>query len=110
MWVPIGGVRGLRVIAKSSQPAGPVPNLFVTAFDGANVLLPQTRMIRSVVPIATDVGAVQCSVADPCWQLPFDLNGVPLIRMPRNVKPSSVVVQSSKGGTATQLPTNNQSF
>jgi hypothetical protein len=110
MWVPIGGLRGLRVIAKSSQPAGPVPNLFVTAFDGANVLLPQTAMIRSDVPLATDVGSVQCSVADPCWQLPLDANGLPLRRLPRNVKPSSVVVQSSKGGTATQLPTNNQSF
>ena len=103
MWVPIGGQRGLRVIAKSSQPAGPVPNLFVTAFDGANVLLPQTAMARSIVPIATDVGAVQCSATDPCWQLP-------LTRLQRNVKPSSVVVQSSKGGIATQLPTNNQSF
>jgi hypothetical protein len=46
---------------------------------------------------------VQCSVADPCWQLP-------LTRLPRDVKPSSVVVQSSKRGTATALPTNNQSF
>jgi hypothetical protein len=103
VWVPIGGQRGLRVIAKSSQPGGPIPNLLVTAFDGANVLLPQTAMTRSIVPIATDVGAVQCSAADPCWQLP-------LTRLPRNVKPSSVVVQSSKGGTATALPTNNQSF
>ena len=103
VWVPIGGLRGLRVIAKSSQPAGPVPNLFVTAFDGTNVLLPQTAMIRSETPIATDVGAVQCSATDPCWQLP-------LTRLPRDVKPSAVVVQSSKGGTATALPTNNQSF
>ena len=103
VWVPIGGLRGLRVIAKSSQPAGPVPNMFVTAFNGANVLLPQTAMIRSVTPIATDIGAVDCSATDPCWQLP-------LTRLPRDVKPSSVVVQSSKGGTATQLSTNNQSF
>ncbi len=103
VWVPIGGLRGLRVIAKSSQPAGPVPNLFVTAFDGANVLLPQTAMTRSVTPIATDIGVVDCSATDPCWQLP-------LTRLPRDVKPSSVVVQSSKGGTATQSATNNQSF
>lgn len=103
VWVPIGGRRGLRVIAKSSQPDGPVPTLTVTAFNGNAVLLPQTTMIRSVTPIATDVGAVQCSVSDPCWQLP-------LTRLPRDVKPSSVVVRSNKGGTATQLPTNNQSF
>ncbi len=76
----------------------------MTAFDGANVLLPQTAMIRSIVPIATDVGAVQCSVDRSL------LATARLTRLPRDIKPSSVVVQSSKGGTATQLPTNNQSF
>ena len=103
VWVPIGGLRGLRVIAKTSQPGTPVPTLFVTAFNGTTVLLPQTAMTLSTTPIATDTGAVQCSVADPCWQLP-------LTRLPRDVKPTSVVVQSSKLGTATALPTNNQSF
>ena len=103
VWVPIGGLRGLRVIAKTSQPGTPVPTLFVTAFNGTTVLLPQTAMTLSTTPIATDTGAVQCSVADPCWQLP-------LTRLPKDVKPTSVVVQSSKLGTATALPTNNQSF
>ena len=100
VWVPVGGLRGLMVLAKTSQPAAPVPSLFVTAFNGAAVLLPQTALTRVTVPVATDIGAIQCSVVDPCWQLPST-------RMPRDVKPTSVVVQSSKNGSATALSNPN---
>ena len=111
VWVPIGGRRGLRVIAKTTTPADPGLQLFVSAFNtvegpafnGTPVLLPQTAMTRSTTPIATENGAVQCSVESPCWQLP-------LTRLPRNLKPTAVVVQSNRGATATATPTNNQSF
>ena len=102
-WVPIGGLRGLRVIAKSSQPSGPAPGLTVSASFGTTTLLAPTAMTLSTTPIATGTGSVQCSAADPCWQLP-------LTRLPQNRKPDRVTVTSSKGGTATALPTNNQSF
>jgi hypothetical protein len=52
------------------------------------------------------IGTVQCSVASPCWQLP-------VTRIPGDaarVKPTSVVVQSSKGGTATRAAINGPGF
>ena len=100
VWVPVGGLRGLMVVAKTSQPAAPVPSLFVTAFNGAAILLPQTALTRVTAPVATDIGAIPCSVVDPCWQLPAT-------RMPKDVKPTSVVVQSSKNGSATALSNPN---
>ncbi len=103
VWVPIGGLRGLRVIAKSSQPGGPAPILTVSAQVGTTTLLRPTKMTLSTTPIATATGAVPCSVADPCWQLS-------LTRLPQDRKPDRVTVTSSKGGAATALATNNQSF
>ena len=51
------------------------------------------------------IGTVQCSVASPCWQLP-------VTRLPdvARIKPTSVVVQSSKGGTATRAAINGPGF
>ena len=115
-WTQEGGRRGLVVVAKTSQPTGPVPSLFVTAFNNGNTLLPQTAMTRVTAPVnllleangavkrPTVIATVQCSVASPCWQLPLTQLLVP------RIKPTSVVVQSSKGGTATALATNGPSF
>lgn len=50
------------------------------------------------------IGTVQCSVASPCWQLPVTR------LVDDRVKPTSVVVQSSKGGTATRLAINGPGF
>ena len=117
-WTTFGGNRGLMVVAKTSQPSGPVPALFVTAFNNQNIILPQTAMRRVTIPIdllleANDarrrprvIGTVQCSVASPCWQLPVTKIPGDAARL----KPTSVVVQSSKGGTATALATNGPSF
>jgi|GEM_PF-2696973 len=117
-WTRLGGNRGIMVVAKTSQPSGPVPTLFVTGFNNRNTVLPQTAMRRVTVPIdllleANDarerprvIGTVQCSVASPCWQLP-------VTRIPGDaarVKPTSVVVQSSKGGVATRVATNGPGF
>jgi hypothetical protein len=103
VWVPIGGNRGLRVIAKSSQPASPAPTLKVSAFNVATPLLTNVTMTLTTTNIATDSGAVTCTVADPCWQLP-------LTRLLKDVKPTSISVNSSKGGAAIALPTNTASF
>jgi hypothetical protein len=80
--------------------------------------LPQTAMRRVTTPIdllleANDararprvIGTVQCSVASPCWQLP-------VTRIPGDaarIKPTSVVVQSSKGGSATRVAINGPGF
>jgi hypothetical protein len=117
-WTRLGGNRGIMVVAKTSQPNGPVPSLFVTGFNNQNTVLPQTAMRRVTIPIdllleANDardrprvIGTVQCSVASPCWQLP-------ITRIPGDaarVKPTSVVVQSSKGGSATRVATNGPGF
>jgi hypothetical protein len=117
-WTTFGGNRGLMVVAKTSQPSGPVPALFVTAFNNQNTILPQTAMRLVTTPIdllleANDargrprvIGTVQCSVASPCWQLP-------VTRIPGDaarVKPTSVVVQSSKGGMATRAAINGPGF
>ena len=115
-WTQLGGRRGLVVVAKTSQPVGPVPSLFVTAFNNGNTVLPQTAMTRVTTPVnllleangagerPTVIATVQCSVASPCWQLP-------LTRLVEDrIKPTSVVVQSSKGGTATAFATNGPSF
>jgi hypothetical protein len=117
-WTTFGGNRGLMVVAKTSQPSGPVPALFVTAFNNQNTILPQTAMRLVTNPIdllleANDargrprvIGTVQCSVASPCWQLP-------VTRIPGDaarVKPTSVVVQSSKGGMATRAAINGPGF
>lgn len=82
----------MTVVAKSSQPANPTPTLFVTAFNGTTTLIAQTAMTR----VTTAIGAIACTTVDPCWQLP-------LRRTAADVKPTSVVVQSSKLGTATAL-------
>ena len=103
VWVPIGGNRGLRVIAKSSQPTSPTPTLVMSAFNVATPLLTNVTLTLTTTNIATDSGAITCSVADPCWQLP-------LTRTPRDVKPTSISVNSSKGGAAIALPTNTASF
>jgi hypothetical protein len=50
------------------------------------------------------IGTVQCSVASPCWQLPVTR------LVDDRVKPTSVVVQSSKGGSATRVATNGPGF
>ncbi|MEN9784528.1 MAG: hypothetical protein RJA24_1871 [Pseudomonadota bacterium] len=117
-WTTFGGNRGIMVVAKTSQPSGPVPTLFVTGFNNRNMVLPQTTMRRVTVPIdllleANDararprvIGTVQCSVASPCWQLP-------VTRIPGDaarLKPTSVVVQSSKGGSATRVAINEPGF
>jgi hypothetical protein len=117
-WTTFGGQRGIMVVAKTSQPNGPVPSLFVTGFNNQNIILPQTAMRRVTIPIdllleATDprdprrvIGTVQCSVASPCWQLP-------ITRIPGDaarIKPTSVVVQSSKGGSATRVAINGPGF
>lgn len=117
-WTTFGGNRGLMVVAKTSQPSGPVPTLFVTGFNNQNTILPQTAMRLVTTPVdllleANDarerprvIGTVPCSVASPCWQLP-------VTRIPGDaarVKPTSVVVQSSKGGAATAFATNGASF
>lgn len=117
-WTQLGGRRGLMVVAKTSSPAGPVPSLFVSAFNSVNTVLPQTQMTRVTVPInllqeangagerPVVIGTVQCSQISPCWQLP-------VTRLPGDadrVKPTSVVVQSSKGGSATRLATNGPGF
>ena len=112
-WTQLGGRRGLMVVAKTSSPATPVPTLFVTAFNSVNTVLPQTQMTRVTAPInllqeangaAVVIGTVQCSQASPCWQLP-----VTKLAADR-IKPTSVVVQSSKGGSATRLATNGPGF
>ncbi|MCX7153383.1 MAG: hypothetical protein NT115_12910, partial [Proteobacteria bacterium] len=103
VWVGVGGRRGLTVVAKTSQPSGPAPSLFATAFNGPNTVLPQTAMTLTTANITVDTGVVTCSVADPCWQLP-------LTRTAGNTKPSSVVVQSSKGGSATAFAGNGPLF
>ena len=103
VWVGVGGRRGLTVVAKTSQPSGPAPSLFATAFNGPNTVLPQTAMTLTTANITVDTGVVTCSVADPCWQLP-------LTRTAGNTKPSSVVVQSSKGGSATAFASNGPLF
>ncbi|MEI6720730.1 MAG: hypothetical protein WCO67_08200, partial [Betaproteobacteria bacterium] len=115
-WTQLGGRRGLVVVAKTSQPAGPVPSLFVTAFNNGNTIQPQTAMTRVTAPVnllleangavnrPTVIATVQCSVASPCWQLPLTRLEVD------RIKPTSVVVQSSKGGKATALATNGPSF
>lgn len=117
-WTRLGGNRGIMVVAKTSQPSGPVPTLFVTGFNNRNTVLPQTAMRRVTVPIdllleANDarerprvIGTVQCSVASPCWQLPVTR----IIGDAARVKPTSVVVQSSKGGVATRVATNGPGF
>ena len=73
----------------------------------------QTQMTRVTAPInllqeangaAVVIGTVQCSQASPCWQLP-----VTKLAADR-IKPTSVVVQSSKGGSATALATNGPGF
>ena len=117
-WTTFGGNRGIMVVAKTSQPSGPVPALFVTGFNNQNIILPQTAMRRVTTPIdllleANDararprvIGTVPCSVASPCWQLP-------VTRIPGNaarIKPTSVVVQSSKGGSATRVAINGPGF
>ena len=117
-WTQLGGRRGLMVVAKTSSPAAPVPSLFVSAFNSVNTVLPQTAMTRVTVPInllqeangvgdrPVVIGTVQCSVASPCWQLP-------VTRLPGagdRVKPTSVVVQSSKGGRATRVAANGPGF
>ena len=117
-WTQLGGRRGLMVVAKTSSPALPVPSLFVTAFNSVNTVLPQTAMTRVTTPInllqeanganerPVVIGTVPCSVASPCWQLP-------LTRLPGaadRVKPTSVVVQSSKGGVATRVANNGPGF
>ena len=112
-WTQLGGRRGLMVVAKTSSPATPVPTLFVTAFNSVNTVLPQTQMTRVTAPInllqeangaAVVIGTVQCSQASPCWQLP-----VTKLAADR-IKPTSVVVQSSKGGSATAFATNGPLF
>jgi hypothetical protein len=117
-WTTFGGNRGLMVVAKTSQPSGPVPALFVTAFNNHNTILPQAAMRRVTTPIdllleANDarrrprvIGTVQCSVASPCWQLPVTKIPGDAARL----KPTSVVVQSSKGGSATKSAINGASF
>jgi hypothetical protein len=111
-WTQLGGRRGLIVVAKTNSPRQPVPALFVTAFNNRNVVIPQTQMTRVTAPInllleanavATIIGTVPCSVQSPCWRLP-------LTQTVGGLKPTSVVVQSSKGGIATRLPTNGPSF
>ena len=117
-WTTFGGQRGIMVVAKTSQPSGPVPSLFVTGFNNQNTILPQTAMRRVTIPIdllleATDprdprrvIGTVQCSLASPCWQLP-------ITRIPGDaarIKPTSVTVQSSKGGSATRVAANGPGF
>jgi len=112
-WTQLGGRRGLMVVAKTSSPATPVPTLFVTAFNSVNTVLPQTQMTRVTAPInllqetngvGVVIGTVQCSQTSPCWQLPVTKLAVD------RIKPSSVVVQSSKGGSATRLATNGPGF
>jgi hypothetical protein len=117
-WTQLGGRRGLMVVAKTSSPAAPVPSLFVSAFNSVNTVLPQTAMTRVTVPInllqeangvgdrPVVIGTVQCSVPSPCWQLP-------VTRLPGDadrIKPTSVVVQSSKGGRATRVAANGPGF
>ena len=114
-WTQLGGQRGLVVVAKTSQPTGPVPSLFVTAFNNRNTVLDQTPMTRVTAPIdllqesngaqerPIVIATVACSANDPCWQLP-------LTRIVGRIKPTSVVVQSSKGGAATALATNGPGF
>ncbi len=117
-WTQLGGRRGLMVVAKTSRPGAPVPSLFVSAFNSVNTVLPQTAMTRVTVPInllqeangvgerPVVIGTVQCSVPSPCWQLP-------VTRLPGDadrIKPTSVVVQSSKGGVATRVATNGPGF
>jgi hypothetical protein len=106
------------VVGKTSSPGAPVPSLFVSAFNSVNTVLPQTAMTRVTVPInllqeangvgdrPVVIGTVQCSVPSPCWQLP-------VTRLPGDadrIKPTSVVVQSSKGGSATRVATNGPGF
>ena len=112
-WTEQGGRRGLFVVAKTSAPTGPTPQLYVTAFNNRNTVLSQTQMTQvttnvnlflesNAVPVI--IGTVSCSVQSPCWQLPVTRVN------PDKLKPTSVVVQSSKGGTATKLATNGPSF
>ena len=112
-WTQLGGRRGLMVVAKTSSPTAPVPSLYVTAFNSVNTVQPQTQMTRVTAPInllqeanngPVVIGTVQCSVASPCWQLP-------VTRLVEDrIKPTSVVVQSSKGGSATAFATNGPGF
>jgi hypothetical protein len=90
----------------------------VTAFNNQNIILPQTAMRRVTIPInllleANDararprvIGTVPCSVASPCWQLPVTQIPGEAAR----IKPTSVVVQSSKGGVATRVAINGPGF
>jgi len=91
-WVATGGARGLRVVLKASAPSGPVPTIQVSATSGPTTVLPATTL----TPVAVNQGAISCTGASPCWVF-----SRPPQRTVADVKPTSIVFRSSKGGVLT---------
>lgn len=91
-WVAAGGARGLRVVLKTSAPAAPVPTMQVSATSGTTTILPATTLTQ----VFTAQGAIACTAASPCWVF----TRAP-VRTVGDVKPTSIVFRSSKGGVLT---------